>query len=167
MENTATWIEDEVFDGVNDNYQYLQTSALSNPSTPVDYGDGFFQYGNWIFFRFLSEHFGSSTSPDPNIVREAWEQADSAPGGPDWYSLRAVQAAVVNRGELFGPLFANFGTVNFKPESFYEEGTSYADVVGRVPLSGSFTLGRSSAGTGSVTKNLDHLSNRSQEHRSR
>lgn len=50
MENTATWIEDEVFDGVNDNYQYLQTSALSNPSTPVDYGDGFFQYGNWIFF---------------------------------------------------------------------------------------------------------------------
>lgn len=108
----------------------------------------------------MSEHFGSSTSPDPNIVREAWEQADSAPGGPDWYSLRAVQAAVVNRGELFGPLFANFGTVNFKPESFYEEGTSYADVVGRVPLSGSFTLGRSSAGTGSVTKNLDHLSNR-------
>lgn len=160
MENTATWIEDEVYDDVNDNYQYLQKSALSNPSKAVDYGDGFFQYGNWVFWRFLSERLGPSAADDPSIVREAWEQADSAPGGPDWYSIEALERAVENRAQSLAGLFARFGGVNYKPESFYEEGAGYADVVGRPPLSGSFTLRPSSDRTGRISKDLDHLTNR-------
>ncbi len=160
MENTATWVEDEVYDDINDNYQYLLASALSNPAKPLDYGADFFQYGNWIFFRFLSEHFGSSSVHDPSIVRQAWEQADSAPGGPDRYSLEAVRKAIGSRGESIADVFAHFGAANFKPQSFYEEGTSYAGVVGPPPVSGSFVLGSSSTNTGTVTKRLDHLSNR-------
>ena len=159
MENTGTWIEDEVYDAVDDNYQYLGASALSNPHKALDYGDGFFQYGNWIFWRFLSEHFGRSLQ-GAGIVKESWQQADAAAGGPDRFSLEAVEVAVGHRGESFGDLFAQFGAANFQPQGSYEEGAAYEEVVGAPTLSGKFFLGSSVTSTGTVTKTLDHLSNR-------
>ena len=30
LESTAAWVEDEAFDSVNDNYQYLRSSALTD-----------------------------------------------------------------------------------------------------------------------------------------
>ena len=75
MEGTAAWMEDEVYDAVNDNRQYLSRSALAKPSVPVDRGNGFYQYGAWIFWRYLTESF------DPDLVRETWVYADGSAVG--------------------------------------------------------------------------------------
>jgi hypothetical protein len=78
MEGSATWIEDEVYDSINDNRQYLRTSPLSpefydvsldyHASDPGDVDSGF-KYGAWIWWRFLSERHG------PGIVRAVWRRA--------------------------------------------------------------------------------------------
>jgi hypothetical protein len=128
MEGTATWIEDELYDSINDNLQYLDTSPLSarffwfpldyyNPDpTEVDAG---FKYGAWIFWRYLSERFGR------DVVRAVWGNADSNPGTPRLYSLAATAAALQARGASFADVYADFAVANFLPASSYTEGTRY------------------------------------------
>ena len=80
MESTATWMEEHVYDQINDNRQYLTTSPLAQPMIPLDQTSGFRVYGAWIFWQFLTEYFGSA-APDPNIVRAVWRKADGSPTG--------------------------------------------------------------------------------------
>ncbi len=68
-EATSTWLEDELYDSVNQLYSYIPNwftqSALSldiNESTSTGGG-----YGRWIFNRYLSEKHGSA------MIRNAWE----------------------------------------------------------------------------------------------
>jgi len=67
-EATATWMEDEVYDSVNQLYDYSE-SYLRNPSlsldTPVSVSSGG-GYGRWIFNRFLAENHGTG------IIRSFW-----------------------------------------------------------------------------------------------
>ena len=86
MEGTATWMEDQVYDAINDNRQYLSTSQLHYPWVPLDRTAGCcYQYGSWIWFRFLSETMG------PDVIREIWERADGSALGPDDYSTLAIR----------------------------------------------------------------------------
>lgn len=122
MEGTSAWMEDEVFDAVDDNLQYLFTSQLRRPQVPLDLSDTStgYVYGAWIWFRFLSELFG-----DPSVIREAWEWADGSAGGPDRYSLRAQAQAIAGRQLQFRWLYADFGLWNAFPSTTYEEGSRY------------------------------------------
>ena len=82
MEGTAVWIEDEVYDGANDLLRYLGgRSPLGRPDVPLDTGHSGYEYGAWLFWRYLSEHHGAG------IVRSAWTRAV----GDDAYSLRATR----------------------------------------------------------------------------
>ena len=44
MEGTAAWVEDEVYDGVNDNRQFLAASPLRHSFVPLDWGGDEFEY---------------------------------------------------------------------------------------------------------------------------
>ena len=114
MEGTATWMEDEVFDEVNDGLQFLFTSQLRRPQVPLDLSDTStgYVYGAWIWFRYLSELLG-----DPAVIRESWELADGGPGGPDRYSLRAQVRAIQARALRFRWLYADFGLWNAFPST--------------------------------------------------
>ena len=152
FEATATWLEDEVYDDVNDNYQYLPTSPLGRPDFPLDVYDNDFsspsygnQYGAFIFFRYLSERLN-----DPSIVRRIWERADGSPTGPDDFSIQAIDNALRSvAGIGFAAAFSAFAAVNAFPASFYEEGAAYPTppiagqgilTAGRQRLSGQDTL---------------------------
>ena len=70
-EVTATWMEDEVFDSVNQLYSYLPeylplagSIALDAPLTGNNS-----EYGRWIFNRYLAEKHGTV-----QVVRSAWER---------------------------------------------------------------------------------------------
>ena len=69
-EATATWMEDELYDSVNQLYTYLpawfnnSTQSLDS-TTSTSTGGG---YGRWIFNRYLAEQHGVDT------VRAAWEK---------------------------------------------------------------------------------------------
>jgi hypothetical protein len=155
MEATATWVEDEVYDTINDNRQFLPYSPLSHPGVSLDDLDGTHEYGDWIFFRYLSERFPSSVNGLPTVVRDIWRRVDGAAGGPDQYSMQAVRNTVAARGAKFPAAFSRFAALNRHPVTFYEEGAAYK----ASPLAGTFGLSGSHRSTGWLMINLDHLTN--------
>lgn len=153
MEATATWIEDEVFDDVDDNVGYLRRSQLSRPSVSLDVGPSsgthpqfMYQYGAFLFYRYLSEWQGS-----PDIVRRVWELADAASGAPDHHSTDAIAAALEERGTTLRAAFRGFAAVNTRPAAFYEEGATYP-----VP-SPSRSTALAAGGSARGRVELDHL----------
>jgi hypothetical protein len=143
MEGTATWIEDEVFDGINDNLQFLADSPLRHPRTPVDYSSGLHRYGAWLFFRFVSERL------DRQLVRQFWEGAAAG----TTYSLQAIRAAVATR--MSWPTFMTvFGAWNTLPANSYSERATYPSPAWTLQQ----TLSSTSTSTGWRTVNLPHLS---------
>lgn len=94
-EVTATWIEDEIYDSVNQLYGYLRsyvplasTIALNAPLGANS------EYGRWIFNRYLTETHGSRT-----VVRSIWEAVGKlpAPGdGSDIPMLPVIQGVLQN-----------------------------------------------------------------------
>jgi hypothetical protein len=119
MEGTAAWVEDEVYDSINDNRQFLQTSPLTASFVPLDWGTDGFEYGSWIFFRRLSERFG------PGVIRSIWNRADSSALGPDAYSVQAISGVLRGVGTSFRLAFNEFSRANRRARLVYEEGSAY------------------------------------------
>ena len=144
MEGSATWVEDEVYDSIDDNWQFLSDSPLRYPRTPLDYSTGYHRYGAWLFFRYASERLGSQ------VVRQIWENAD---GPRRKYSLQAVQAVVQARTS-WQSFIALFGAWNTRPAGSYSEGSGYPAPVWNLQK----TLTSKSPSTGWRKVNLPHLS---------
>lgn len=78
-EASSTWVEDEVFDAVNQLHNYLP-NYMRNTARSIDIppdvatGGG---YGRWIFNRHLAERFGV------NVVRDIWERLRTMPSPAD------------------------------------------------------------------------------------
>ncbi|MDQ4055566.1 MAG: hypothetical protein M3237_23135, partial [Actinomycetota bacterium] len=122
LEATAAWVEDEVYDAVNDNVQYLSQSPLRLPRVPMDTFGGSFHYGTWIFFRYLSERYPASQGGLPTVVRDMVRKTDGSKGAPDLYSMQAVKAVLKARGADLPKLFAKFANANRRPAKTYSEG---------------------------------------------
>ncbi|MFN8166606.1 MAG: T9SS type A sorting domain-containing protein [Bacteroidia bacterium] len=80
-EATAAWSEDEIYPGVNDNFQYLP-EIFARPDIALNWsrndgnnGDPYSShwYGEWIFFRYLAEHNGT------DIVRAIYNRTITQP----------------------------------------------------------------------------------------
>jgi hypothetical protein len=172
IEGTAMFMEGQFRPTVKDRIRYLQDSALTSPGTPVDRGANGFEYGAWIFWRFLVEDMAdpdlgppAPTPLNPLVIRQIWERADGSSDtdgvgpdrvGRDDYSLQAARHVLAARGSPFRALFGKFARVNRIPSSFYTEGSKYP----RTPLSHSYYLGRTHRGTGWQSTRLRHLASR-------
>jgi hypothetical protein len=162
MEGTATWMEDEVFDSISGSYGWFPYTALRHPEVPIDTFSRFqpFQYGSWLFWRFLEELFSPANGPRaPAVIRRVWEWADGSPGAPDLYSLQAVDATARERGLTARGVFSLFGVANVIPRAFYRDGATYPSA----PRAASFTLSSRRPSTGRRQVTLNHLTNASIE----
>lgn len=126
-EVTSTWVEDEVYDAVNDNYQYL-ASWFAIPQYSLDDIDTNISnhwYGSWIFARYLSEHFGQ------NIIRTIWDKSVINNSATMDFSTVALESALIDNGTTFPAQFTNFAIANLVqsvPPYDYEEHASYPEV---------------------------------------
>jgi hypothetical protein len=153
MESTATWMEEEVDDNINDNRQYLGSSPLRQPFVPMDLGNPARSnlYGDWIFWEFLTGYFGGN-QPDLSVVQRVWQLADGSAGGPDYYSTAAIDQMAAERDSSFRFAFADFAAANALPKVYYEEGGSYP-----APRFKSFALTANKPRLGPAGVRLDHL----------
>lgn len=111
-EATATWVEDEVYDGVNQLYAYLPESYhfpgySLNTAVSVDTGGG---YGRWIFNRYLAESYGVAK------VREMWEAIDGAGSGADINMLPYLDSGLQGAGSSLAELFFGFTKQMYRKE---------------------------------------------------
>jgi hypothetical protein len=172
MEGTAMMMEGQFRPDVKDRIRYLDDSTMLSPATPVDRGAGGFQYGAWIFWRFLVERLSdpavgppAPTPLNPLAIRQVWERADNSSDedgagpdtiGPGNYSLQALRKVLASRGLAFRDVFKHFAWVNRIPGSFYEEGTEYPAAR---PMAG-FGLGPSRRSVGWHSYRIKHLAHR-------
>ena len=155
MEATATWAEDELYDDVNDNRQYLASSPITRPGASMDQFSGLFHYGTWIFFRYLTESLPAASGGMPTVVRDMWRRADDAPGGPDDYSLEAVRKVLATRELPLTEAFARFSQANRTPGRFYSEAKALNYPSAKLGASNRLTSERRTAPQFRPT--LDHL----------
>lgn len=150
MESTATWMEERFATDVNDNRQYLRASQLYAPHKPLDvFNDRGYQYGNWIFWEYLSSRYGIS------IVKRAWNQAGSLRRDGRKYSLQALEKVLRGKGG-FTKNYASFAGGNLIPDRTYPEGAAY-----RYPkVKGTKVLTRKRRAKGFGAR-VHHLSSRS------
>jgi hypothetical protein len=148
LETTATWMEERIFDDVNDNRQYLDASQTAYSLVPLDFYNsvGSEQYGNWTFFEFLSKNFGNG------VVKAIWNKAAAFPGAPDMYSTKAISAVLKPKGG-FPKVYSRFASANLLPAKFYPEGSHWPSTA----LGDSYTLTRSDRRTGTHGTRLLHM----------
>ena len=152
IEATATWMEERVADGANDNRQYLPYGQVKDPYSPLDtYGGGALnQYGNWAFFEFLSKKYGS------DIVRQIWSKMAADKKSPDLYSTQAVVRVLKSKGG-FVKNYAEFAAGNTVPGRTYPEGGRWPSAT----LALDATLTTTARSTGILGGPLNHLTSSS------
>lgn len=127
-EMSATFMEEELYDEVNDYFGYLpyfyffpQWSlriGYYNPSTQVQNWQSWHMYGSVVFPLFLKAHFGTE------IIKVIWDGCAAAPG-PNWWlatdvAIRAASADSLNIRIMF-PRFAiwNLFTGGWTRDAYY------------------------------------------------
>ena len=151
-EGTATWVEDEVFDSIDLNRGALSKSPIGVTTTSLDFGRNGHEYGSWLFFRYLSEKFGT------NIIKRAWRLADDGATQPSTdrlrtFSMAALRRALTEQDRDLQRVFASFARDNLRPEVTYDEGATYPK-----PFSYHYLLDRQAGDSGWLGLPLDHMS---------
>ena len=98
VEGGATWMEDEVYDSANDNYNYLWPAFYESMGAY----DLDFPYPYWITFRGLTERYGTgSAGGGEDVMQRFWEETSRGTGS----NLTAMQTAVASKGTTLAAAF--------------------------------------------------------------
>ena len=89
IEAGATWMEDEVFDNSNDNYNYLYPKFNMCMG---EYND--FPYSYWVVFRAMTEPFGTGLpGGGEDVMQKFWELTGKSTTGNQLPALNTALAA--------------------------------------------------------------------------
>ena len=160
MEGTAAWIEDELYDDVNDNLNYIHPDAIANPLTkphqPLDrFGGSYRNYGVWTFWKRLSERYPAKQGQLPKVILDVWRRA----GGltRSGASTMALSRVLEDRDTSFGAFFTKWGVGNRFPRRSYSEGAALHYPA--APLERGFALSKRRRSIGWQTDRLNHMTN--------
>ena len=130
FESTAVWMEDKVYDDVNDYVTYLPAWVLLTqlPLTAFNSSDlsdilNVKVYGDAVWNRWIDERYG------PDTIRTAWER--SLETTPRSFAPNAYDSALGSVGTSFYDAFTKFAADTAEWRSAagaFEEGTTWPDV---------------------------------------
>ena len=107
LEATATWMEDEVFDDVNDNYQYL-IPWFQDPKVSLNRHSDPHWYGSWIFFRYISEQMGGYRT-----IRKIFEKGiEHKSSISDDFSIQTIDETLLDIGTSFEQALVKMAVAN-------------------------------------------------------
>jgi len=123
-ESTAVWMEDQVYDDINDYLRYMRRWArrLTVPLT----ANSIKVYGSAVWNHWLQRRYGA------DLIRKAWAGALKA--RPATFSVAAYDRAIRKAGSSdFGLDFARFSAdaVEWRTDTAFAEGSSYPDLARR------------------------------------
>lgn len=121
-EATATWMEDQVFDSVHDNLQYLNGTGANDffymPETSLDASSDHW-YGAWIWNEFIE------TKWDQNAIKSVWDNLDAV--GND-NAIDALVASLTSLSCSLKDAFTGFVAKNYSKAGFYKDALLYDDI---------------------------------------
>ena len=130
FESTAVWMEDKVYDDINDYVAYLTpwVQLTQVPLTAFNGGDmtdplNYKVYGDAVWTRWIDERYGE------DAIRNAWER--SLETTPRSFAPEAFDAALSSRGTSFFDAFTSFAadTAEWRSSAgVFEEGGAWPDV---------------------------------------
>ena len=128
-ESMAVYAEDEVFDEINDNYQYLPptyTSCLGQYAAS--------DYSNWLFFRYAAEANGGTNlaGGGEDVIQHFWQNVAAGAG-----ALTAMDNGLAVKGSSLAETYHRYAIacrfMNVCPNSrpyCFEEAAGYVGAVG-------------------------------------
>lgn len=122
MEASSTWMEDVVYDDLNDYYQYLPL-FFNDTNVSFDQSDGWREYGLCLWFHFLEKRFIGK-----EIIKDIWNEIVKHP------AIEATDAALRKKGHTFSEELSLFYGWNYMTDSradtlrFYPEGNVYPEI---------------------------------------
>lgn len=129
-ESTAVWMEDQVYDGINDYVRYVRRWVRLY-RTPLT-ANSIREYGGTVWNEWLARRYGR------DILRSAWSRAaHTRPGG---FSVASYDSAIrAAGGSDFSRDFARFArdVAEWRSDGRFREGRRYPDV----PRDGSLPAG--------------------------
>jgi hypothetical protein len=146
VEGGAVWMEDEVFDASNDNYQFLWPPfETCLPLVGKDYVPLRDSYSAWIVLRGMTERYGTGVAGGgEGVMQDFWEATSRGLGN----NLSAMNLALVNRGTTLADAYHAYAiAVKFNrpcggayayPYCF-EEGPGYVSAKGATAVHGSIS----------------------------
>lgn len=127
-EGGATWMEDEVQDGSNDNYNYLYPEFTSSMG---EHGGN--EYAYWLTFRGLTERFGTNVAGGgEDVMQEFWELTSRNAAD----SLTAMQGALATKAISLATAYHDYAITakfnaacggGFALPLCFEEGRAYVE----------------------------------------
>jgi hypothetical protein len=139
-ESTAVWMEDQVYNGIDDYLRYVRR-WVKLWETPLT-ANTIKEYGTAVWNQWLGRHYGRA------IIREAW--AAAAASRPDGFGVAAYESAIHADGpSSFGREFTRFAAdvSEWRTGIGFRESYLYPDV----PRQGRLVLGAPP-----VTRRLNH-----------
>jgi hypothetical protein len=130
-ESSAVWMEDEVYDGIDDYLRYVRR-WVKLWETPLT-ASSIKEYGSAVWNQWLAHRYG------PSIVRKAWAGAiDAKPGG---FSVASYERAIRAAGPSdFSRDFTRFAAAvaEWRTGEAFREGHLFPDMQrqGHLPLDG-------------------------------
>ncbi|MEO8477121.1 MAG: hypothetical protein ABI572_08735 [Actinomycetota bacterium] len=131
VEGGASWMEDEVFDGADDNYYYLWPTFTE----PMAQYEPSFPYPYWVVFRAMTERYGTGVKGGgENVMQFFWEQLSKGTST----NLAAMGKAFKHEGTTLGKAYHdaaialrfNVDCSVTKPKWCLEEGPNYVALAG-------------------------------------
>lgn len=125
MEISSTWIEDLVYDEIND-YRYYLSAFFNSPKTSLTKFDGSHEYASCIYGHYISENFGNIR------MKRIWDFTVNAGSN---IALNAIQSALTEIGTNRSDVFAGFTVWNYLTglrangtHPTYSEGSSFPSI---------------------------------------
>jgi hypothetical protein len=127
FEATAVWMEDRVYDEINDYLSYLNkwreqsTVPLTRFLQDDPGGENAKVYGDAVWTRWIDEHLG------PDTIRRVWEVSVETKS----FAPASYDKALGEKGQTFAGVFAQFAaeTAEWRSASnFFEEGNTFPDM---------------------------------------
>ena len=125
LEASAVWMEEEIYDEINDCYQYME-EWFNFPHRSLD-ESGYHWYGSFIFFEYIEQHMGGNS-----IIREILDQSASIDSREIDGSHLAIDQALNKLNYSFQQALNGMSIANFimssRPNAgdfSYEEADSY------------------------------------------
>ena len=125
LEASAVWMEEEMYDDINDCYQYM-ADWFKQPERSLD-EDGYHWYGSFIFFEYIAQHMGGTET-----IRRLFDESVQSNSRERDGSHAALNASLKQQGFSFQQALNGMSVANKIMSSLpaaenysYDEAESY------------------------------------------